>query len=131
MIRFLLFGFLFTLLLLVMGCKKEQTDNPSNPIVKYNPIGKYKVIQHISSSGTWPDTNSFIDTFLSVTHGKTDTTYFFLGREIFLDESGYYQWTHFFSCRLWNDSLISNYAGINNTGAIFISYEGVRISKIP
>lgn len=136
MVKFKLVALLLISLLLWFACTKDQADN-AIPVVKYNPIGKYKVTQHIYSSGTWPYTNTFKDTFTSVTQGNSDSTYFLFGGEFLINESGsFIHCSQTIQGRLWNDSLYFwTLCDIKNDstgyGFLFAEDKGVRISKTP
>ncbi len=94
--RFILF------IAILNSCEKEKSD------FRDEFTGKYKV--HVTSSPYGPCgfTGSEYDTVIVVDYGMTDSTLLVLGRDVHLDDEGYFYDYHY-SLRLWDDSIRSYY----------------------
>ncbi len=115
--------------LVLCSCDKND-EEPTDFRDKY--IGKYQVHETISgysySSGVSPSKEK--DTIISVLYGSTDSTLKVLGRDVYLDSTGFYSAYHY-SLRLWNDSIYSyDMNGGLGAGQKEI-YVGYRISNTP
>lgn len=116
--------------LLIFSCDKDD-NKPTDFRDKY--IGKYQVHESISSYG-FPECGEPYsrekDTVITVIYGDTDTTLNVLGRDVYLDSTGWFSDYHY-GLRLWNDSLYSHFMnGGLGCGQNEI-YEGYRISSEP
>lgn len=96
-------------------------------------VGKYQVTEKLTVYGSplcdlGPDTEK--DTVIIVDYGSKKTTLFVLGREVELDEEGYY-YAYRFGLRIWNDSIWSLHMNGGLGCGIYEHYEGYRISSNP
>ena len=112
------------ILTILVSCEKDQDD------FRDQYVGRYQVKETISSYGIY-DYNPYSrtrDTVIRVDYGNTDTTLLLLGREIWLNDEGYFNDYHY-GCRLWNDSLSSYYMNGGLGGGQYESYVGFRVGK--
>ncbi len=125
-----------TLILFVLvfnSCDKETIEENITKDFRDQYIGKYQVQEKIRSYGSPQCGIPYSrerDTIISVLYGNTDTTLQVLGREVWLDSSGYFSAYHY-GLRLWNDSIFSYFMNGGLGCGENITYEGKRISDKP
>jgi hypothetical protein len=124
----LLFLLLFSIVIF-SSCEKEFWKKDFRD--KY--VGKYQVTEKLTVYGSphcnlGPDSEK--DTIIIVDYGSKKNTLFVLGREVELDEDGYYYAYHF-GLRIWNDSIWSLHMNGGLGCGIYERYEGYRISSKP
>ena len=121
---------LFTGLVCLNSCTKDAVS-PND--FRRNYVGKYQVVEHVSSYG-FPECGEPYsrekDTVIIVDYGETDSTLSVLGRDVWLNPSGYYYGYHY-SLHLWNDSISSYYMSGGLGCGSYIVHNGIRISDKP
>jgi hypothetical protein len=96
-------------------------------------VGKYSVKEEVTSYG-FPECGDpyhwIRDTVISVNYGATDSTLEVLGRDLFIDSTGYY-YSYHYSLRLWNDSLLSYFMNGGLGCGQYEVFKGTRASTTP
>ena len=123
---------LYTLAIFTISCHKDNdNDEPVKPAdFRDIYIGKYQVKETINCYGPCGTCSSVRDTVISVNYGLTDSTLSVLGRDVFLDSTGFYGAYHY-GLRLWDDSISSNFMNGGLGCGQYIWHKGYRFSNIP
>jgi len=114
-------------LVLWAGCSKDRLIKND---FRNKYVGKYQVVKNIDSYGPCWDLHTKMDTVISVKYGDSDSTLFVLGREVNLNNNGFYGEYHY-SLRIWNDSIRSYFMDGGLGCGNYIIHEGYRIDKKP
>jgi hypothetical protein len=125
--KYLLF---FSAIFIMVSTACEKASRKDDFRDKY--VGKYRVTEEIKSYGS-PVCGSVFsvkDTIITVDYGTNDSTLVVLGREVKLDEDGYYHSYHY-GLRLWNDSIWSSHMNGGLGCGVYETYTGKRISSKP
>ena len=109
------------------GCSKDRLKKND---YRNQWVGKYQVVETVDSYGPCWDRHTRKDTVISVTYGNSDSTLFVLGREVKLNEEGFYGAYHY-ALRIWNDSIWSYFMNGGLGCGDHIKHEGYRISEKP
>ena len=117
----ILMGFIF------YGCDKKENELPD---FRDEYIGKYQVTENINCYGPCFSCSSEKDTVIIVNYGLTDSTISVLGRDVFIDTTGWYSAYHY-GLRLWNDSILSTFMNGGLGCGQYESYVGYKISDKP
>lgn len=114
-------------LFLLSSCGKDGVK-PGDFRNKY--IGKYQTKETIFCYGPCASCSSQRDTVISVNYGLTDSTLNVLGRDVFLDSTGFYYAYHY-GLHLRNDSLFSTYMNGGLGCGQYETYIGAKVSNKP
>lgn len=128
----ILFMVLVTLGIVAISCHKENDiDGPDKPAdFRDVYIGKYQVKETINCYGPCFTCYSVRDTIISVNYGLTDSTLSVLGRDVYLDSTGFYSAYHY-GLKFWDDSISSNFMNGGLGCGQYELYKGGRISNVP
>jgi len=118
--------------MLTFSCHKDKDINEPEKPADFRDIyiGKYQVKETINCYGPCGTCSSVRDTVISVNYGLTDSTLSVLGRDVFLDSTGFYGAYHY-GLRLWDDSISSNFMNGGLGCGQYIWHKGYRFSNIP
>ncbi len=114
-------------LVLWAGCSKDRLKKND---FRNQYVGKYQVVKTVDSYGPCWDLHTKKDTVISVKYGDSDSTLFVLGRDVKLNNNGFYCDYHY-SLRIWNDSIRSYFMDGGLGCGNYIKYLGYRIDKKP